>query len=85
MLRASSVPFSAVISDLTMPHLNGIVLFAEIRKAFPLLPVLLSSGYSGSLTTESARAAGFAGLLQKPYSFEDLAAAIGRAMHDSRV
>lgn len=85
MLRASSVPFSAVISDLTMPHLNGIVLFAEIRKAFPSLPVLLSSGYSGSLTAESARAAGFAGLLQKPYAFEDLAAAIGRVMQDSRV
>jgi PAS domain S-box-containing protein len=76
LLRESEPPFDAVVSDLTMPGMNGIALLAEIRKTHQQLPVLLSSGYSGSLTDLGAREAGFAGLLHKPYSMS----AMGNAM-----
>lgn len=88
MIANASPPYAAIISDLTMPHLNGIALLAEIRKAGLSLPVLLSSGYSGSLTAESSRDAGFAMLLQKPYSLNDLASAMAVVLGetgDSRV
>jgi CheY-like chemotaxis protein len=76
LLREAEPPYDAVVSDLTMPGLNGIALLAEIRKTHPRLPVLLSSGYSGQLTDLGAREAGFAGLLHKPYSLS----AMGHAM-----
>jgi PAS domain S-box-containing protein len=76
LIRESEPPFDAVVSDLTMPGMNGIALLAEIRKTHPVLPVLLSSGYSGNLTDLGAREAGFAGLLHKPYSLS----AMGHAM-----
>ncbi len=76
LIRGSEPSFDAVVSDLTMPGMNGIALLAEIRKTHPVLPVLLSSGYSGNLTDLGAREAGFAGLLHKPYSLS----AMGHAM-----
>jgi CheY-like chemotaxis protein len=72
LLREADPAFDAVVSDLTMPGMNGIALLAEIRKTHPHLPVLLSSGYSGSLTDLGAREAGFAGLLHKPYSLSSM-------------
>ena len=76
VFRDATPPFDAVVSDLTMPQLNGIALLAELRRIRPEVRVLLSSGFSGSLTPESARQAGFASLLQKPYTL----AAMGVAM-----
>lgn len=76
MIAQAAPPFDAVISDLTMPHWNGIALLAEIRRMDPLIPVLLSSGYSGTLTEEGALEAGFAGLLHKPYSLNAMARAV---------
>ncbi len=85
LIRGSVVPFDAVISDLTMPHWNGIALLAEIRRVAPTLPVLLSSGFSGTLTEEGARETGFAGLLHKPYSLNRMAQAIHAVLHPSGV
>jgi PAS domain S-box-containing protein len=76
MIAQAVPPFDAVISDLTMPHWNGIALLAEIRRIDPGIPVLLSSGYSGTLTEEGALKAGFGGLLHKPYSLNAMARAV---------
>ncbi|MEG3167239.1 ATP-binding protein [Sphingomonas sp. LB3N6] len=66
-------PVDIVFSDVMMPGMNGIELALEIRQRFPETAILLTSGYSEIISKEGAY--GFE-LLRKPYSMEELAAAI---------
>ncbi len=77
-LRADSNRFAAVFSDVVMPGMSGIEMGLQIRREFPGLPVLLASGYTYVLASEGEH--GFQ-LLQKPYSVDDLAEALGAAIH----
>jgi CheY-like chemotaxis protein len=67
----------AVLLDLLMPRLSGEALLVQLRRDWPHLPVVVSSGYS----TEAARFAE-AGVpfIQKPYAPEVLLDVLGRAV-----
>jgi two-component system NtrC family sensor kinase len=55
-----------VFSDILMPgSMNGLELGREIRRLYPALPVILSTGYSNS--AQDALSQGFV-VLQKPYT-----------------
>jgi len=72
--------FDLVVTDLTMPHLNGKELARRITSLRPDLPVLLTSGLSGDLTQEAMRALGIRALLPKPVSALGLARAVREAL-----
>jgi CheY-like chemotaxis protein len=72
--------FDLVFSDVVMPGMDGVTLGREIRRRFPRLPVVLTSGYSHVLAEEGTH--GFP-LLHKPYSVENLSKIL-RAMTRSR-
>lgn len=76
LLEADPGAFDVVLSDVVMPGMNGVDLGHEIRRRFPGLPVVLTSGYSQVLVQEGLH--GF-DLLKKPYTLEELAAAMERA------
>ena len=61
--------FDIVFSDVVMPGMNGVDLGREIKRLYPDLPVVLTSGYSHVLVQEGHH--GFE-LLKKPYAVEDL-------------
>jgi CheY-like chemotaxis protein len=65
----SGQPFDVVFSDVVMPGINGVELGQEIRRRYPDLPVILTSGYSHVLAEQGRH--GFE-LLQKPYAAEEL-------------
>ncbi|MBL6080820.1 PAS domain S-box protein [Belnapia sp. T18] len=69
--------FDVVFSDVVMPGMNGVELGQEIRRRWPDLPIVLTSGYSHVLANGGAR--GFE-LLHKPYSAEGLS----RVLRSSR-
>jgi DNA-binding NtrC family response regulator len=58
-----------------MPGMNGIQLGEEIRRCYPGLPVILTSGYSHVLAEEGRH--GFE-LIKKPYAAEELASLFHR-------
>jgi two-component system NtrC family sensor kinase len=67
-----------VFSDILMPGgMNGLELADAIRRRFPEIPVLLTTGYSSS--AEDAIRRGFE-VLPKPYDL----AALERALHEAR-
>jgi signal transduction histidine kinase len=70
--------FDLVLSDILMPGgMNGLDLAREIRRRLPMLPVLLTSGYSeGGIEAERS---GFM-ILAKPYRAGALADAIARCL-----
>ena len=41
--------FDLVIADLVMPRVNGLELAAQIRRHWPIMPILLMSAYMGIL------------------------------------
>ena len=69
--------FQLVFTDVIMPGMNGIDFAREVRRLFPELPVLLTSGCSDVLALEGS--GGFE-LVQKPYSVETLSHAIAAAL-----
>ncbi|WP_203236191.1 hybrid sensor histidine kinase/response regulator [Methylobacterium crusticola] len=68
--------YDVVFSDVVMPGMNGVELGREIRRLYPGLPVVLTSGYSHVLAQDSDH--GFE-LLQKPYSVEQLSRVLSKA------
>ena len=68
-LARDSAGFEVVFSDVVMPGMNGIDLGHAIRRKWPDLPIVLTSGYSHVLAEEGSH--GFE-LLRKPYSVADL-------------
>ncbi|MAO56305.1 MAG: hypothetical protein CMM61_11485 [Rhodospirillaceae bacterium] len=68
----------AVISDQIMPDMRGIELIGQIKEIRPDIPCILCTGYSDTLTEETALNGGADAFFQKPVSF----ARLGRALAD---
>ena len=77
-LERDAARFSAVFSDVVMNGMGGFALGQEVRRRFPALPLVLSSGYSYVLASEQKH--GFT-LLPKPYSLADLAHTLDQAIN----
>jgi CheY-like chemotaxis protein len=71
ILRAGTA-VDVVLSDEAMPGMRGTQLAAEIRASWPELPVILATGYAELPKDSELKLP----LLHKPYSQDDLAAAI---------
>jgi len=69
--------FDLVITDLTMPVMDGTSLGRQLRLLEPRLRMILTTGYSGMLTAAKVREMGFQELLAKPV----IARALGEVVH----
>jgi two-component system cell cycle sensor histidine kinase/response regulator CckA len=77
--------FDLVITDQTMPNLTGIQLAKKMLATRPDLPIILSTGYSESISVEQVRAVGIREFLMKPIVIRELQAAVDRAMKGSAI
>ena len=75
LLSADAARFQAVFSDVVMPGMNGVEFGRVVRRLYPTLPVVLTSGYSDVLAADHRH--GFE-LLQKPYAVKDLSAILNK-------
>jgi signal transduction histidine kinase/ActR/RegA family two-component response regulator len=80
---ADPARFDVVITDLTMPASTGLQLAQRIRAVRPDVPIILTTGYLGSLTPEQVRAAGIRDIIYKPLSSERLCQAVQLALQAS--
>ncbi len=78
--------FAAVLTDLSMPHMTGLDLIRRIRVQEPGLPCVLCTGFVVSASTEmEAVHLGVVDVVTKPYSRNDLANALDRALRGVRL
>ncbi len=82
-LEARPDEFDAVVTDLTMPGMNGLELARRVRRIRGDLPIILMSGYTASLTPEKFREMGVREFLMKPHSLGALGKALQRALGGS--
>ncbi len=68
--------FDLIITDMTMPELNGLDLAREILGIRPEIPVILCTGFSDQITKESAMTVGVREFLNKPVTLKNLAATV---------
>lgn len=74
--------FDMVITDMTMPHMTGVELAKKLMEMRPGLPIILSTGFSESISEDKVLGAGFRKLLMKPVSKTDLALSVREVMDD---
>ncbi len=73
ILKKNPDGFDIVITDLTMPEIQGIELAEQIKSIRPNLPVVLVTGFSDITTTAKANASCIDAVLPKPLSINALA------------
>jgi PAS domain S-box-containing protein len=69
-----------VITDYTMPGMNGFDLAMEILRLRPGMPVMLCTGFSETMSPEKAQAAGIKAFIMKPFSRLEFAQAIRKSL-----
>ena len=73
-MLASGTRVDVLFSDIVMPGaLNGYDLAALVRKEFPDVKILLTSGYASDVITNRMGGTGTYRILHKPYRHSDLA------------
>ncbi|QEM67543.1 response regulator [Geobacter sp. FeAm09] len=67
-----------VLLDMSMPVMDGIAVFRELRRIRPDVRVILASGYGEQEVEASLGEMGVDGFVQKPFNLEELAAVVRR-------
>jgi PAS domain S-box-containing protein len=80
LYRQHHAEVALVLLDLTMPHMDGVQAFAELRRIDPEVRVILASGYSERETEARFAGKGLAGVMQKPYSLANLRRILRQAL-----
>jgi DNA-binding response OmpR family regulator len=74
LFRDPSASFALIISDLTMPRLDGEGLLREVRKTRSTVPFLFTSGYPTDHVTDPGGTP--VAILEKPWTVADLTARV---------
>ena len=72
--------YSAIISDIQMPGMDGFALLAYVQEHYRDIPVLLITGYNDHKTAIQALRAGAYDYIRKPIERDDFVAALYRAL-----
>ncbi len=78
--RQHKESISCLITDLSMPELDGWGTLTEIRKINPSVPAILASGYDEAFAMSRDTSEKPQAFLHKPYSMSDLKGALGTVL-----
>lgn len=84
MFNKMSDVLDIVITDMAMPQMTGVELYRKIRAVRKDIPVLLCTGYSEHVSSDSAAEMGIEGYLAKPFTAEQLAGEVARMLAEKR-
>ena len=70
----------AVLMDLTMPHMDGVETFRELRRLDPGCRVVLTSGYNEQEAIQDFLGKGLVAFVQKPFQLTSLVQAMQKAL-----
>jgi signal transduction histidine kinase/sensor domain CHASE-containing protein/ActR/RegA family two-component response regulator len=82
--RARSDDFDLVVTDMTMPNMNGDKLAQELIRIRPDIPIILCTGFSETLTEEKVKAMGIRAYLMKPVVTRQIATTIRKVLDPAK-
>ena len=71
--KTDPASFDLIITDQMMPEMTGVQLSAEIRKINTSIPIILCTGYTETVTANTAEKFGISNFLMKPVTRSELA------------
>jgi signal transduction histidine kinase/CheY-like chemotaxis protein len=84
-LRTNPTACSILVTDQTMPGMTGTELAGQVRAFAPDLPIIVMSGYFLKISPEEIARIGRVELLGKPFTTDELAWMVHRALHPEPV
>jgi CheY-like chemotaxis protein len=81
----SGTPFDFVVLDICLPDIDGLKLLSAIKGTYPLLPVVVISGYGTEITADSVESRSGSAYLDKPFEVSTLVAEFTRIAHPDGV
>ena len=78
LFRENPAQFDLVITDLTMPEMDGAAVARQLHDCRPDLPIILATGNASTLDANLLRDSGICELLEKPLSLPALARILHR-------
>jgi CheY-like chemotaxis protein/two-component sensor histidine kinase len=86
LARVKSDPraFDVLVTDYNMPEMNGMELAAEVARAAPGLPIIITSGFISDEMRQRASDLEVGALLQKEYTLERLAGLVHAVLEQHR-
>jgi PAS domain S-box-containing protein len=82
VFRQSPDIFDLILTDMTMPVMTGDKLAVEIMQIRPEIPIIICTGYSSAISSESALEMGIKAFLYKPIVEMDLATTVRQVLDD---
>ena len=84
-LRANPGVCGVLVTDQTMPGMTGTELAGKVREFAPRLPIVVMSGYFLKIPPQDIERIGHVELLGKPFTTDELAWMVHRALHPESV
>jgi two-component system sensor histidine kinase/response regulator len=70
--------YDLILSDVSMPGMDGIQLMREVKKSYPDLAFIIMTGYTGDYTYADIISSGASDYISKPFDMKELKAKIER-------
>jgi PAS domain S-box-containing protein len=80
IFQAQPEDFDLLLTDQTMPHMDGLQLARELRNFRSDIPIIICTGFSEKVSPETVEAAGIDGLLMKPVNQRDLGETVRKVL-----
>ena len=84
LLSANPWKFEVVITDLSMPYINGYQLAERIIKIRPDLPMIMTTGYTEMADAKRIESLGLCSLILKPYTLSELSRLIAEIIKSDK-
>ena len=75
--------FDLVITDMTMPQMDGIQLSKNIMTIRPEIPIMICTGFNERINEERAKALGIRGFIMKPVVMNEFSQKIRTLLKES--
>jgi CheY-like chemotaxis protein len=82
LYRKTAADITLVVTDIGMPVMDGYALFRELKALTPGLPIIVSSGFGDTVVTSKIQGGAVAGLISKPYNFDQLREVLKSVMEE---
>ena len=79
LLAIEQGPYDLILLDMKLPDIDGMEILKTVREEFPASCVIVMTGYSTMSNAVQAMKSGAADYLAKPFTDDDLIAAVEKA------